>query len=71
MKETLNARKNGSNVICWTPSILENVQAELAICVDVRMEHSREELDSRGFIWIVFVERQRQLESPILEWCVG
>ena len=71
MQQTLNAGQDSCNVVGGTPSILQNVEAQLAICIDIGMKHSREEFDGGGFIGVTFVECKSELERPILEWCVS
>jgi len=68
MKQTLDARQDCSDVVCGRPSVLQDVKAELAVCVHIRVEHAREELDGRRLVGVRFVEGQEELEGTIFEW---
>lgn len=48
VEKTLDGGEDGSDVVGRAPAVLENVEAELAVGVDVGMEHLRDELDRRG-----------------------
>lgn len=50
MKEALDGRQDGGDVVCGAPPVLEDVEAELAIGVNVWMEHAGEEFDLRRFV---------------------
>lgn len=63
----MNAGQDGCNVISWTPSVLEDVQAQLSSTVDVWMEHLADELDAGRFVRILLFEMHHQPKSAILE----
>lgn len=71
MKEGLDGSEDGSDVVSGRPAILENVEAELAVGVDVGVEHSREELDGWGFVGVGFVEGEEELEGAVFEGRFG
>ena len=50
----LDARQHGGNVVCGTPSVLEDIETELAGGVVVWVEHLADELDDQT------VERARR-----------
>lgn len=63
----LDAGQHRCYVVCRTPSILQNVQAQFTGGVDVGMEHLADELDGRGFVGILFLELHHQSECPIFK----
>lgn len=67
MQEALDTRQDGSDVVRRTPSVLQNVEAQLAVRIHVRVEHAREKLHGGGFVRVALVERQQQLERAVLE----
>ena len=52
----LNACQYGSHVVGWTPSVLQDVQAEFSGSIDIGMEHLADKFDTRRFIRILFLE---------------
>jgi uncharacterized protein YlxP (DUF503 family) len=70
MQQTLDARKDGRNIVRWAPSVLQDIKTKFSIRVNVGMEHSGQELDSRWLIWVTLVECQRKFESAIFKRCV-
>lgn len=71
MQQALNTRQDGGNVVRRAPSVLEDVQAELAVRVDVRVEHAAEELDRWGLVRVRFVKGQDEAKGAVLERGVG
>ena len=71
MQQALHARKNGCDIVGGAPSVLENVETQLAVCIDIGVEHAREKLDRGRLVGVLLVECQDQLECPILKRCVG
>lgn len=69
-RSPLDAGQNGSDVICRTPAVLEDIQAELARGVDIWMEHLADELDRGGLVGILLLEVHDQPKGAVLEWCV-
>lgn len=67
MQQTLDARQDRRHIIRRGPAVLQDVEAELAVGVDVRMEHAREEFDSGRLVWVGFVEGECQLEGAVFE----
>ena len=43
--------------------MLQDVQADAAICVDVRVEHLGQELDFRSFIWVILCKLNGEVET--------
>lgn len=66
----LNASQDSSDVISRTPSILQNIQAELSGRVNVRVEHLADEFDPRRFIGVSFLEMHYQSKGSIFKGCV-
>lgn len=71
MQQALNAGEDSGHIVRRAPAILENVEAELAVCVDVWVEHSAEELDRWRLVGVAFVEGEHQLEGAVLEGRLG
>lgn len=67
MQQTLDTGQDRRNIVSRAPAVLENVQAELAIRVDIRVEHFAEEFHSRGLVGIGLVKRKEQLERAVLK----
>ena len=63
----LNAGQNGCYVICWAPSILQNIQAEFASTVDVWVKHLADEFDAGRLVGILFFEVHNKTECTILK----
>lgn len=63
----LNAGQDGRNIIRRTPSVLEDVQAELSRSVDVRVEHLADELDAGRFVGVLLFEMHDKAKGAILE----
>ena len=57
VQETLNAREDSGNVVSGAPTVLQDIQTELAVRIYIRMEHLRQEFDHWGLIGVVLVER--------------
>lgn len=62
-QEGLDGRQNGCNIVDRTPLVLQNVKADAAICIDVRMEHFCDEAHCGRLAWVVFCELKCQLEG--------
>lgn len=71
MQQTLNTRQNRCHIVRRTPTVLQDIETELAVGVNVRVEHLAEELYDRGFVRVGFVEGEDQAEGTVLEWGVG
>lgn len=67
----LDTSQNGSHIVCWAPSVLENVKAQLACTVHVGVEHLADELDSRRLVWILLLEVHHKAERSIFEGSIG
>ena len=67
MKEALNGGEDSSNVVSRRPAILEDVEAELSIGVDVRVEHAGEEFDGGRFVGVGFVKGEEELEGAVFK----
>lgn len=70
-KLPLNTRQDGGNIICWAPAVLEDIKAELAGSVHIRMEHLADEFDTGRLVGILFLEVHHQAECTIFERRVG
>lgn len=67
----LNTGENGSHIVCWAPSVLKNVKAQLACTVHVGVEHLANELDTGRLVWILLLKIHHQAERSILERGIG
>eukprot|EP00563_Minutocellus_polymorphus_P021434 CAMPEP_0197721714 /NCGR_PEP_ID=MMETSP1434-20131217/4679_1 /TAXON_ID=265543 /ORGANISM="Minutocellus polymorphus, Strain CCMP3303" /LENGTH=142 /DNA_ID=CAMNT_0043306771 /DNA_START=306 /DNA_END=731 /DNA_ORIENTATION=- len=52
-QQALDAGQNGRDVVDRAPLVLEDVEADLAVVVDVGVEHFGEEADVRGLVGVV------------------
>ena len=52
----LNACQDSSHIVGWTPSVLQNVQAELSGSIDIRMEHLADKFDTWRLIRVLLLE---------------
>jgi hypothetical protein len=66
----LDAGKNSGNIICRTPSVLEDIQAQFPCRVYVRVEHLTDEFHKRRLIRILLFELHNESESAVFEWGV-
>ncbi|KAI9069717.1 hypothetical protein FKP32DRAFT_42608 [Trametes sanguinea] len=67
VQERLDRGQDRRDVVRRRPPVLEDVQAELPVRVHVRVEHPRQELHRRRLVRVRLVEREQQLECPVLE----
>lgn len=67
VEEGLDGGQDGGNIVCGGPSVLEDVETELAVGVDVWMEHAGEELDGGRLVGVGFVECEGELEGAVFE----
>jgi len=67
VQKTLDACQDCRHIVCRTPSILQDIQAQFARGVYVGMEHWADELDGRWFVWILFLEMHHQPKGPIFK----
>ena len=71
IQQALHARQDRRNIICRTPTVLEDVQAQFAVMVDVGMEHLADKPNGRGFVRVGVGEGQSQAERTVFERCIG
>ena len=67
----LDGGEDGSDVISRAPPVLQDVQADVAAGVDVRVEDPVGELDDGCFVRVVLVKVQAEPEDTVGERCVG
>ena len=67
----MNTRQDCCDIIRWTPSILQDVEAQLAGGVNVGVEHLADELDSRRLVRILLLEMHHESKGAVLEWGIG
>lgn len=67
----LNARQHCSNIVRGTPPVLQDIQAQIAGGVDIRVEHGADEFDLRRLVWVLFLKMHHQPKGAVLEGCVG
>ena len=61
----LNTCKDCSNVVCWTPPILQNVQTQFTCAIDIWMKHLANELDSWRFIGVCLLEMHHKSKGAV------
>lgn len=59
--------KNSGHIVGWTPSVLQDVEADAPVSVHVGMEHFRHEPDRGGFVGVFFREFYCELKGAVLE----
>jgi hypothetical protein len=66
----LNTCQDSRYVICWTPSVLKNIQTKLACSINIWMEHLADELDSGWLVRIRFLEVHYKPKCAIFKRCI-
>lgn len=67
----LNTCKHCSNIISRAPSVLQDVQAQLASSVDVGMKHLADKLDGGWLVRVLLLKMHHKAECAIFEGCIG
>ena len=67
----LDTGQDGGDIVGGAPSILEDIETELAGGIDVGMEHLADEFHGRWLVRILFLEMHHEPEGSILERRVG
>lgn len=66
----LNTCQDSRHVICWTPSVLKNIQTKLAGSINIWMEHLTDELDPGWLVRIRFLEVHYKPKCAIFKRCI-
>ena len=66
----LNTCQDSRYVICWTPSVLKDIQTKLAGSINIWMEHLADELDSGWLVRIRFLEVHYKPKCAIFKRCI-
>jgi hypothetical protein len=66
----LDTRQDCRHIVCWAPSVLQNIKTQFASGVDVWVEHLTDKLHCWWLIWVLFLELHDQSKSTIFEGCV-
>lgn len=66
----LDAGQDSSNIVCRTPSVLQNVQAQLAGGVYIGVEHLAYKFDLGRLIGVLLFELHDESECAIFKRCV-
>jgi hypothetical protein len=66
----LNAGQDSSNIVRRTPSVLQNVQAQLAGGVYVGVEHLADEFDLGRLVGVLLLKLHDESECAIFKRCV-
>lgn len=66
----LDARQNGSNVVCGRPAILQDIQTQLARPVYIGMEHLADKLDGRGLVGVCLFKVHHKAKCSVFKGCV-
>lgn len=64
----LDTRQDSRHIICRTPSVLQNVQAQLSRSIDIGVEHLADKLDRRRLVWILFLKMHYKSKGAVFEW---
>ena len=67
----LNTCQYCSHIVCWRPSVLQDIQAKLPRRIHIWMKHLADELDRRRFIGVLFLEMHNESEGSVFEGSVG
>ena len=67
----LNTCQDRRNIVRRRPSVLEDVQTQLACAVNVRVKHLTDELDAWGLVRVGFFEVHDKAKGAVLKRCVG
>jgi len=70
VQETLNTRQDSRHIVCRTPPVLQDIQAEFACGVYVGVEHVADKLDRGWFIGVLFLEMHHEPEGAVFEGCI-
>jgi len=65
-QQALDRRENGRNVVDRRPLVLQDVEANTAVGVNVRMEHLRREAHFRGLVGELLAKREVEREGAAL-----
>jgi len=65
-QQRLDAGQYGGYVVDRGPLVLQNIQANLPVVVNVRMEHLRQKSNLRRLVGVVFREFQHEFEGSTL-----
>lgn len=67
----LNTRQDSRHIVCWTPSVLKNIETKLASSVYIGMKHLTDEFDAGRLIGVLFLEVHHQTKGSILKGRIG
>lgn len=62
------ASQDCGHIIGRAPSILQDIQTQLAGAIDVGMEHLADEFDARWLVGVLLLELHHESESAVLKW---
>eukprot|EP00302_Diacronema_sp_CCMP2436_P053959 CAMPEP_0180065450 /NCGR_PEP_ID=MMETSP0985-20121206/8752_1 /TAXON_ID=483367 /ORGANISM="non described non described, Strain CCMP 2436" /LENGTH=149 /DNA_ID=CAMNT_0021995881 /DNA_START=748 /DNA_END=1197 /DNA_ORIENTATION=+ len=65
-KQRLDGGQDGGNIVDGRPLVLQDVEADRAVRVHVRVEELRHELDRRRLVRVVLRELELQAEGAVL-----
>lgn len=65
--EPLDTRQDSRHIICRTPPVLKNIQAQFASGVYVGVEHVADEFDSGRFVRVLLFEVHNESECAVFE----
>ena len=71
VQQTLDGRQDRGHVVRRGPPVLEDVETELAVGVDVGVEHAGEEFDGGRFVRVGFVKGEDEFEGAVFKGRVG
>ena len=65
----MDGGQDRGDIVGGRPSVLEDIETELAVGIDVWVKHSAKEFDGGRFVGVGFVEGEDELEGAVFEWC--
>lgn len=67
----MDGGEDSGDVVGRTPSVLENIETEVAVGVNVGMDHFGEEFDGGRIVGVRFFKGEDESESAVFEGRVG
>lgn len=71
MSLPLDTSEDRRHVICWAPTVLQDVQAKLAGAVHIGVKHLADEFDAGRFVGVLFLEVHDEAECAVLKGSIG
>lgn len=69
-EQALQAEKNGLDIVCSSPFILQDIQTDSATEINVRMVDGGFKQDRRWSVWVIRWEGEGEFEDELCVWSV-